>query len=74
MYSKELSNHVDSCKTIGNANNQLKYLLICSKKVSITTFELFFEDRSANSTIYDMWELQIQSFLIIACLLRPIRI
>ena len=44
--------------------NQLNYAVIRSKKGTITTFELFFEGHSADSTIYDLLELQIQSFLI----------
>ena len=33
-------------KNIENINNQLKYVVIRSKKGSITTFELFFEGHS----------------------------
>ena len=51
---------------IVNTNNQLKYMyvVISSEKGNITMFELFFEGHSADSAIYDLWELQIQSFLI----------
>ena len=42
---------------------QPKYVVIRSEKGTITTFELFFEGYSADSTIYNLWELQIQSFL-----------
>ena len=59
-----LSNRVDVClwtKILENTNNQLKYAVIRVEKGSITTFELFFE---ADSVIYDLLELQIQSFLI----------
>ena len=42
-------------------NNQLKYEVVRSKKSTLTTFELFWEGHSA---IYDLLELQIQSFLI----------
>ena len=69
--SKGLSNRVDVypfClsvdKNIENTNNQLKYAVIRSEKGTITTFELFFEGYSADSVVYDLWELQIQSFLI----------
>ena len=51
-------------KNIENTNNQLKYVVIRSKKGSITTFELFFEGHSTDSVIYNIWELQIKSFLI----------
>ena len=56
-------------KNIENTNNQLKYVVICSvvicsEKGTITTFELFFEGHSADSAIYHLWKLQIQSFLI----------
>ena len=50
-------------KNIENSNNQVKYAVICSKKGTITTFELLFEGHSTDSTIYDILELQIQSFL-----------
>ena len=68
MRSKGLSNRVDVClsirdKNIENTNNQLKYAVILSEKGTIT-FELLFEGHSADSAIYDLWELQIQSFLI----------
>ena len=43
-----------------NCNNQLKYTVICSERGTITTFEIFFEGHSADSAIYDLWELQIQ--------------
>ena len=39
---------------------QLKYVVIHSEKGIITTFELFFEGHSADSVIYNLWELQIQ--------------
>ena len=66
MHSNGLSNRVDVClsvclsvcpwtKKIENSNNQLKYAVIRSKKGTITTFELFFEDHSAVSVIYDLW-------------------
>ena len=73
MRGKGLSNRVDVClsvcpsvwdKNIENTNNQLKYTVICSEKGTITTFELFLEGHRADSAIYDLWELQIQSFLI----------
>ena len=72
MHSKGLSNRVHVCpsvclsvdKNIENTNNQLKYVVIRSEKGTVTTFELFFEGHSADSAIYDLWELQIQSFLI----------
>ena len=72
MRSKGLSNRVEICpsvcpsvdKNIENSHNQLKCAVIRSEKGTITTFELFFERHSADSTIYDLWELQIQSFLI----------
>ena len=48
---------------IDNTNNQLNYAVIRSEK-GITTFELFFEGQSADSVIYDLLQLQIQSFLI----------
>ena len=51
-------------KNIENTNNQLKYADIRSEKGTITTFELFFEGHSADSTIYDLLQLQIQSFSI----------
>ena len=47
-----------------NINNQLKYTVICFEKGTVTTFELFFEGHNAVHVIYDLWELQIQSFLI----------
>ena len=47
-----------------NILKQLKYAVINSEKGTITMFELFFEGHSADSEIYDLWELQIQSFLI----------
>ena len=77
MRSKGLRNRVDVCpsvdKNIENANNQLKYAVIYSKKGVITTFELFFEGHSADSAKYDLLKHQIQSFMynIIACLLWP---
>ena len=43
---------------------QLKYAVIRSEKGTITKFELFVEGHSADSAIYDLWELQIQSLLI----------
>ena len=43
---------------------QLRYVVIRNEKSTITTFELLFEGHSADSAIYDLWELQIQSFLI----------
>ena len=71
MRSKGLSNCVDVCvsvrhKNIENTNNQLKYAVILSEKGTITMFELhvFFEGHNTDSAIYDLWELQIQSFLI----------
>ena len=69
MHSKGLSNCVDVClsicgQNIENTNIQLKYVVIHSEKGSITMFELFFEGHSTDSVIYDLWELQIQSFLI----------
>ena len=48
-------------KNIEDTNNQLKYADIRSEKGTITMFELFFEGHSA---IYNLSELQIQSFLI----------
>ena len=51
-------------KNIETTNNQLKYKGICSGKGTITTFELFWEGHRADSAIYDLLELQIQSFLI----------
>ena len=51
-------------KYIENTNNQLKYVVIRFEKGTVTTFELFFEGHSTDSVIYDLWELQIQSFLI----------
>ena len=51
-------------KNIENTNNQLKYMVTCSKKGSITIFELFFEGHSTDSVINNLLELQIQSFLI----------
>ena len=38
---------------------QLKYAVIRSEKGTITIFELFFQGHNADSTIYDLWELQI---------------
>ena len=46
-----------------NTNNQLKYVIL-SEKGTITTFKLFFEGHSADSGIYDLWELQISNFLL----------
>ena len=44
---------------------QLKYAVIHSEKVIMCiTFELLFEGHITDSEIYDLWELQIQSFLI----------
>ena len=44
---------------------QLKYAVIHSEKDTMCiTFELLFEGHITDSTIYDLWELQIQSFLI----------
>ena len=73
MFRKWLSNRVDVCssvcdpvsvdKNIENTNNQLKYAVIRSEK-STRTFELFFVSHRADSAIYDLWEIQIQSFLI----------
>ena len=51
-------------KNIEKTNNQLKYMVTLSKKGSITIFELFFEGHSTDSVINNLWELQIQSFLI----------
>ena len=51
-------------QNIENTNNQLKYAVICSEKGTITTFELLFDGHSTDSSTYDLWELQIQSFLI----------
>ena len=51
-------------KNIEKTNNQLKYMVTRSKKGSITIFELFFEGHSTDSVINNLWELQIQSFLI----------
>ena len=36
-------------KNIENTNNQLKYVVIRSEKITITTFELFFEGHSSMS-------------------------
>ena len=41
----------------------MKYAVIHSEKGTIT-FKLLFEGHITDSTIYDIWELQIQSFLI----------
>ena len=64
MCSKGLSNHIDVClsvnENIENTNNQLKYVVVHSEKM----FELFFEGHSTDGAIYDLLELQIQSFLI----------
>ena len=49
---------------IENTNNQLKYAVIRAEKGTTTTFELFFEGHSADRPNYDVWKLQIQSFLI----------
>ena len=79
MRSKGLSNYVDVCPSVclsvfpsvclslcpsvdQNINNQLKYTVICFENGTVTTFELIFEGH--NAVIYDLWELQIQSFLI----------
>ena len=47
-------------KNIENTSNKLKYMVIHSEKGTITTFELFWEGHSA---MYDLLQLQIQSFL-----------
>ena len=52
-----------------NANSykilkQLKYVIIHSQKGTTTMFELFFEGHNVDSAIYNLLELQIQSFLI----------
>ena len=76
---------VDACPSVclsvdknieRKTNNQLKYVVIHSEKGTITTFELFLEGYNADSAIYDLLDLQIQSFLIsyymyIPCLLHP---
>ena len=46
-------------KILKNSNNQLKYVVIHSEKGTITPFELFFEGHSADTAMYDLWELQI---------------
>ena len=71
MRSKGLSNRVVClyvCLSVDKEIlKQLKYPVICSEKGTITTFELFFEGDSADGAIYDLLELQIQSFLISYC-------
>ena len=65
MRNKGLRNRADVClsvclfvdKNIENTNNKLKYVVIRSKKGTITTFELLFEGHSADSAIYDLWDL-----------------
>ena len=52
------------CQWTKKILEQMKYAVICSEKGTIATFELVFEGHSADSAIYDLWELQIQSFLI----------
>ena len=65
MSSKGLSNHVVCLSVRGQKIlKQLKYAVIRSEKGTIITFELFFEGHSADSGIYDLWELQTQLFLI----------
>ena len=73
QHSKGFNNRVDVylsvClsvrdENIENTNDQLKYAVIRSEKGTITMFELFLEGHSADSAIYDLWELQIQSILI----------
>ena len=65
-----LSNRVDVCLSVRRwtkilkTNNQLKYSIIRSENGTITTFELLFEGHSTDSTIYNLLELQILSFLI----------
>ena len=67
MCSKRLGN-LSVClpvdKNIEKTINHLKYAVICSEKGTITMFELFFEGHSTDNAIYDLWKLQIQSFLI----------
>ena len=53
-------------KNIENINNQLKYVVIHSKKGTITTFDLFFEGHSTDSAIYHLLQLQISHFLVVA--------
>ena len=50
-------------KNIENNNNQLKFAVIRLEKGTVM-FELFFEGHSTDRAIYDLWELQIQSFRI----------
>ena len=68
MRSKVLSNRVDVCLCLSvrgqKVSKQLKYAVIRSEKRTITTFELLFEGHSTDSVVYDLWEPQIQSFLI----------
>ena len=51
-------------KNIDNTNNQLKCAIIRSEKGTITTFEFFFDSHSTDSMIYNLLELQMQSFLL----------
>ena len=56
MCSKGLSNHVVCLSVTLSVDKeilkQLKYVVICSEKGTITTFELFWEGHSADSAIY----------------------
>ena len=46
--------------------------LVCISAIIITTFAVIWEGHSADSAIYDILELQILPFFIIARLLHPL--
>ena len=46
-------------RNIENTNNQMKYAVIRSEKGTTTTFELFFEGHSTDSTIYSRHQKKV---------------
>ena len=67
MHGKGLSNHVVCLFVCGQRNIETVEIhgySLQKRYSTITMFELFFEGPSADSAIYDLLELQIESFLI----------
>ena len=69
--SKGLSNRLYVCPSV--RPKILKTAVIHSEKGPITTLQLFLEGYGADSAIYDLLELQIQSFLIFLIIARRLR-
>ena len=62
--NKGISNCVVHLSMDKEILKQLKYMVICSEKGTITTFSLLWEGHSVDSVIYDLLDMQTLSFLI----------